>query len=413
MKVLSLFLEKINDLRQIMNEFIFSRKKILLLGSGELGKELVIESKRLGLEVIAIDKYENAPAMQIADNSYVIDMCNKKILKNTIKKINPDFVVPEIEAFSIEALKELEKEGMNIIPNARTVEISMNRHKTRDLASKDLNIKTAKFKYAFNYTDLEKNANEIGFPLLIKPLMSSSGKGQNLVERKEDLYKAWSDALSNSRGNVNGVIIEELINFDYEFTLLTVRKENGENIFCLPIGHEQYKGDYQCSWQPLNITSFLINEAKEITNKILNNLNGAGIYGVEFFVRGNEVIFSELSPRPHDTGMVTLVSQNLNEFELHLRAFLNLPIPNITLLKPSASRVIIADKELIKPSYTGLDKALKFENTKVLIFGKPSTRKGRRMGVVLSSNENVNLARKNADKASLEIKVRSDFTNIK
>ena len=396
-----------------MNELIFSRKKILLLGSGELGKELVIESKRLGLEVIAIDKYENAPAMQIADNSYVIDMRNKKILKNTIKEINPDFVVPEIEALSIDALKELENEGFKIIPNARTVEITMNRDKTRDLASSYLNIRTARFKYAFNYADLENNANEIGFPLLIKPLMSSSGKGQNLVEGKEELYKAWSDALSNSRGNVNGVIIEEFINFDFEFTLLTIRKENGENIFCLPIGHEQFKGDYQCSWQPLKINTYLINKAKEMTNKILNNLNGAGIYGVEFFVRGNEVIFSELSPRPHDTGMVTLVSQNLNEFELHLRAFLNLPIPKISLLMPSATRVILADNEFIKPSYSGIIEALKFENTKVLIFGKPSSRKGRRMGVVLSSNEDINLARKNADKASLEIKVRSDLTTIK
>ncbi len=391
-----------------MKEHIFSKKRILLLGSGELGKELVIEAKRLGLEVIAIDKYKNAPAMQVADDSYVIDMSNKNVLKNTIKKLNPDFVVPEIESLSIEALKELEEEGLRIIPNARTVEITMNRDKIRDLASKDLNIRTAEYQYVFNYDDLDKKAVEIGFPLLLKPLMSSSGKGQSLVEREEHLLKAWSDAQSNSRGNVNGVILEEFIDFDFEFTLLTVRKDNGENVFCLPIGHIQSKGDYQSSWQPLEINDLLINEAKKITNQILNNLNGPGIYGVEFFAKGNDVIFSELSPRPHDTGMVTLVSQNINEFELHLRAFLNLPIPKITLLKPSATRVILSDEEFINPKYTGLNEALNFENTKVLLFGKPNAKKGRRMGIVLSSNDDLNLARQNADEASLSINVISN-----
>ena len=388
-----------------MKDQIFSKKRILLLGSGELGKELVIEAKRLGLEVIAIDKYNNAPAMQVADDSYVIDMTNKNVLKNTIRSLNPDFVVPEIEALSIDALKELEEEGVKVIPNARTVEITMNRDKIRDLASNDLKIRTAKFIYVFKYDDLDKKALEIGFPLLLKPLMSSSGKGQSLVEREEDLLKAWSDAQTNSRGNVNGVILEEFIDFDYEFTLLTVRKDNGENVFCLPIGHIQSKGDYQSSWQPLEMNPSLINEAKKMTNLILNNLNGPGIYGVEFFVKGNEVIFSELSPRPHDTGMVTLVSQNINEFELHLRAFLNLPIPKITIIKPSATRVILSEKEVINPRYTGLNEALNLENTKVLIFGKTTAKKGRRMGVVLASNNDLNLARQNADEASLMIKV--------
>ena len=391
-----------------MKDQNFYKKRILLLGSGELGKELVIEAKRLGLEVIAIDKYNNAPAMQVADDSYVIDMSNKNILKNTIRNLNPDFVVPEIEALSIEALKELEDEGVNIIPNARTVEITMNRDKIRDLASNDLNIRTAKFKYVFNYDDLDKKASEIGFPLLLKPLMSSSGKGQSLVSRKEDLFKAWTDSQANSRGNVNGVIIEEFIDFDFEFTLLTVRKDNGENIFCLPIGHIQSKGDYQSSWQPLEMKASLLNEAKTITNQILNNLNGPGIYGVEFFVKGNEVIFSELSPRPHDTGMVTLVSQNINEFELHLRAFLNLPIPKIILLKPSATKVILSQEDFINPIYTGLNEALNLENTKVLLFGKTTAKKGRRMGVVLASNNDLNLARQNADEASLMIKVISN-----
>ena len=388
-----------------MDSFIFKKKKILLLGSGELGKELVIEAKRLGLEVIAIDKYKNAPAMQVADHSFVIDMSNKEMLSKTIKELKPDFVVPEIEALSIESLKELEKEGIKIVPNSRTVEITMNRDKIRNLASKILKIKTAKFNYVFDYEDLEKKAFEIGYPLFLKPLMSSSGKGQSFVKCKEELFDAWNQALANSRGKIVGVILEEFIEFDYEFTLLTVRKENGENMFCEPIGHEQYKGDYQCSWQPMKLDQLLINEAKNITNLILDNLNGSGIYGVEFFVKENEIIFSELSPRPHDTGMVTLISQNLNEFELHLRAFLNLPIPKITLLKPSASRVILSQGDIINPSFSGLNEALEVENTKVLIFGKPNSKKGRRMGVVLSSNDDINIARKNADKSALKIKV--------
>ena len=390
-----------------MNSLNFLRKKILLLGSGELGKELVIESKRLGLEVIAIDKYDHAPAMQIADHSFVMDMSNKQLLKKIIKKYEPDFVVPEIEALSIEALKELEEEGINIVPNARTVEITMNRNKIRDLAFDHLKIKTAKFNYVYKYEDLLKKSFEIGFPLLIKPLMSSSGKGQSLVKQKENLLEAWNEASFNSRGDIDGVILEEFIKFDYEFTLLTVRNANGENVFCEPIGHEQYKGDYQCSWQPMEMNQYLINEAKNITNKILNNLNGAGLYGVEFFVRGKEVIFSELSPRPHDTGIVTLVSQNLNEFELHLRAFLNLPIPKIHLLKPSATRVIIADEEFKNPSYTGLNEALEVQNTKVLLFGKPTSKKGRRMGLVLSSDDDLNIAKENADKSALKIKIVS------
>jgi len=390
-----------------MKESIFSTKRILLLGSGELGKELAIESKRLGLEVIAIDRYDKAPAMHVADYSRVIDMVDKDSLKNVIKEFTPDYVVPEIEALSIEALKELEEEGFKIVPNARTVEITMNRDKIRDLASRDLNIKTANFEYIYDLDDLEKKADEIGFPLLLKPLMSSSGKGQSLVETKNDLHNAWRQAQENSRGKVKGVIIEEFVNFDFEFTLLTVRKESGKNIFCTPIGHLQSNGDYQCSWQPIEINESLINEAKEMTNRILNNLNGAGLYGVEFFIKGNEVIFSELSPRPHDTGMVTLVSQNINEFELHLRAFLNLPIPYINLIEPSATRVILSDQEYKNPVYAGLNEALEAENTKVLIFGKPVSRKGRRMGVVLSSNTDINLARKNADEAAIKIKVRS------
>jgi len=381
-------------------------KKIMLLGSGELGKEVAIAAKRLGCYVISCDRYIDAPAMQIADQFEVLNMNNAYELREVIDKCNPDIIIPEIEALAVDVLKEIEL-TITVIQNARATAITMNRDKIRDLASTDLKIKTAKFDYIFEFDDLEKKADEIGFPLLLKPLMSSSGKGQSLVETKNDLQNAWNQAQANSRGKVKGVIIEEFINFDFEFTLLTVRKENGENIFCLPIGHLQSNGDYQCSWQPIEINESLIFEAKRMTSKILNNLNGAGLYGVEFFIKGSDVIFSELSPRPHDTGMVTLVSQNINEFELHLRAFLNLPIPYIDLIEPSATRVILSNQDYVNPIYEGLNEALEFEKTKVLIFGKPVSRKGRRMGVVLSSNSDINLARKNADEAARKIKVSS------
>lgn len=384
---------------------IYSKKKLLLLGSGELGKEFVIESQRLGCEIIAIDKYPDAPAMQVADHFKVIDMSNKELLKKVIKEFNPDYVVPEIESLSIEALKELENEGLEIVPNARTVEITMNRNKIRDLASSQLDIRTAKFRYVYDISYLKKNALEIGFPLLLKPLMSSSGKGQNFIDKEEDLIEAWNDALKNSRGDTEGVILEEFIDFDYEFTLLSVRTRNNENIFCLPIGHEQLKGDYQCSWQPLDAEVSILKEAKLITSKILDNLNGAGIYGVEFFVKGKELIFSELSPRPHDTGMVTLLSQNINEFELHLRAILNLPIPSINIISPAATRVILSNGNYSNFAYAGLNDSLEVENSKVFIFGKPLAKKGRRMGVVIATDNNLNIARLNADKCARNIKI--------
>ncbi len=381
------------------------KNKLLLLGSGELGKEFVIESQRLGCETIAIDKYPNAPAMQVADQYKVIDMSDKSLLKNTIKEYNPDFVIPEIEALSIEALKELEEEGIKIIPNARTVEITMNRNKIRDLASSSLNIRTAEYRYVYDTSDLIKNAKEIGFPLLLKPLMSSSGKGQNFIKREEDLIDAWDDALKNSRGDIKGVILEEFIDFCYEFTLLSVRRKNKNNIFCSPIGHEQLNGDYQCSWQPFDIGITLLEEAKQITEKILDNLDGEGIYGVEFFVKKEELIFSELSPRPHDTGMVTLFSQNINEFELHLRAILDLPIPEINILRPSATRVILSDGYYSDYFFNGLKEALKVENSKIFIFGKPLAKKGRRMGIAIASGADVIEARDNADQCASKIKI--------
>ena len=390
-----------------MKNLLFYKKKLLLLGSGELGKELVIEAKRLGCEVIAVDKYKNAPAMQVADKHFVLDMSNKDLLKSLIIDLRPDYVIPEIESLSIEALKELEIEGIKIVPNARTVEMTMNRDKIRDLAFSDLDIRTAKYRYVYELNNLNKNAKEIGFPLLIKPLMSSSGKGQNLIYKEDDLEESWNKALKNSRGNIKGVIIEEYIDFSYEFTLLTVRTKGGKSIFCSPIGHEQHNGDYQCSWQPISMKESLLNEAKDITNKILDNLNGAGIYGVEFFVKDQKLIFSELSPRPHDTGMVTLLSQNINEFELHLRALLDLPIPEIKLITPAATRVILSDKEYKKFAFSGIHQALKIINSKLLIFGKPYARKGRRMGVVLATGNDIEEARLRADNCASKINIIS------
>ena len=389
-----------------MNNLYVPKFKLLLLGSGELGKELVIEAKRLGCEVIAVDKYENAPAMQVADKYFVLDMSDKKLLIDLINNLQPDFVIPEIESLSIEALKVLETNGINIVPNSRTVEMTMNRDKIRDLASNDLNIRTAKYSYVYDLPQLKSNASEIGYPLLIKPLMSSSGKGQNLVQKEDDLDKAWIEALENSRGDVKGVILEEYIDFNYEFTLLSVRTKEGKTIFCPPIGHEQFNGDYQCSWQPIHIENSILEEAMHCTNIILNNLNGAGIYGVEFFVKESDLIFSELSPRPHDTGMVTILSQNMNEFELHLRALLGLPIPEIGLISPAATRVIISDDEYQKFSFDGLYEALKIKNSKILIFGKPYAKKGRRMGVALATGLNIDQARLRADQCASKIKIR-------
>ena len=391
-----------------MTRSIFFNKCLLLLGSGELGKEILIESQRLGCKTIAVDKYADAPAMQVADESFVLNMSDKDSLKNLILKLSPDFVVPEIEAISIEALKEIEKEGIKIVPNARTVEMTMNRDKIRDLASTELKIKTAKYKYVFNYEYLKTEASKVGFPLILKPLMSSSGKGQNVVANEDDLLEAWNQALKCSRGDVNGVILEEFIEFDFEFTLLSVRNNSGKNIFCPPIGHEQYSGDYQCSWQPLELSSSLLKEAKDISSKILDNLNGAGLYGVEFFVKGDDLIFSELSPRPHDTGLVTLLTQNINEFELHLRAILDLPIPEIEILTPAATRVILSSQESSFFNFSGLKKALDIKNSKILIFGKPIAKKGRRMGVVLARGKNVMEAKTRADNSAAEIKIVSD-----
>ena len=383
----------------IMNVF---PKKIMLLGSGELGKEVAIAAKRLGCYVIACDRYNDAPAMQIADQFEVLNMNNGSELKEVIYKCNPDIIIPEIEALAVDVLKEIEQK-ITVIPNARATAITMNRDKIRDLAANELNIRTAKFSYAMNQSELNFCADAIGYPLLIKPVMSSSGKGQSLVNNKNDLVQAWDLAIEKSRGKSNKIILEEFIDFDLEITLLTIRQLNGKTLFCEPIGHEQKNGDYQCSWQPATLTESVLDKAQKIAKCVTDNLGGVGLFGVEFFIKGEEVIFSELSPRPHDTGLVTLISQNLNEFELHLRAVLGIPIPEIVCHEASASRVILASQKTSNIAFTGLEDALSQPNTGVFIFGKPSSTEGRRMGVAVANAETIDEAKIKADKAAQSV----------
>ena len=380
-------------------------KKLMLLGSGELGKEVAIAAKRFGCEVIACDRYNNAPAMQVSDRDEVIDMTNGEELKKTVLKHCPDLIIPEIEALNVDTLEDLEKDGFNVIPTARATSITMNRDKVRELASKTLKIETAKYDYASNIKELKEKSKSIGFPLIVKPIMSSSGKGQSLVKNEEDLDKSWTKAMEGARGISQNIILEEFINFELEITLLTIRQKSGKTLFCPPIGHQQVNGDYQCSWQPAVLTKEQLLKAESIAKQITDELGGIGLFGVEFFICGDKVIFSELSPRPHDTGLVTLISQNLSEFELHVRAILEIPIPSIYIKDFCASRVILAQNDISNVEYIGLDRALEKENTQVFIFGKPTAKKGRRMGVALAMGETLIEAQAKADSAAESIKV--------
>ena len=376
-------------------------KKIMLLGSGELGKEVIISAQRLGCEVVAVDRYDNAPGMQVADKYEVINMLDDQELKNCIKKHKPDLIVPEIEAIRTEVLLEMEKEGQTVIPTARAANLTMNRDRIRDLA-KSIGLPTAKFQYAENLKDFTKAVEEIGIPCVVKPVMSSSGKGQSTVNSDSDIEDAWNYAIEGARGDRVRVIIEEFISFDYEITLLTVKQKNGPTIFCPPIGHYQERGDYQYSWQPQEMSTESILQAQDIAKKITNELGGMGIFGVEFFIKNNKVIFSELSPRPHDTGMVTMKTQRLSEFDLHVRAFLELPITQNMIdadFSKGASHVVLAEEEGIVHSYQGIQEALLNDDIDIRIFGKSTTRKHRRMAVVLSSSLD------EAKKAAKKIKV--------
>ena len=360
-------------------------KKILLLGSGELGKEFVIACKRKGQYVVACDKYDNAPAMQVADERRVFSMLDGDALQKVVEEVKPDIIVPEIEAIRTEKLYEFEKAGIHVVPSAKAVNYTMNRKAIRELAHTELGLKTANYLYASTFGELKEAANKIGFPCIIKPLMSSSGHGQSKVDDASELEKAWENACGGSRGDIMEVIVEQFIPFDYEITLLTVTQKNGPTLFCAPVGHVQKGGDYRESFQPRTMKPEHLKAAQQMADKVTAALTGAGIWGVEFFVSEKEgVIFSELSPRPHDTGMVTLAgTQNLSEFELHCRAVLGLPIPEITQERQGASAVILSPVDTNAPQYDGMEDVCAAQRTYLRIFGKPEAHIGRRMGVVV------------------------------
>jgi phosphoribosylglycinamide formyltransferase 2 len=362
------------------------RKKILLLGSGELGKEFVIACQRLGQNVVAVDSYPGAPAMQVSHEYEVINMLDGEELDRIVAKHKPDLIVPEIEAIRTERFYDYEKQGIQVVPSAKAANFTMNRKAIRDLAAIEVGVRTATYRYATSLDELKAGVEITGIPCVVKPLMSSSGKGQSVIKSEADIEKAWNYAMEGSRGDLREVIVEGFIDFDYEITLLTVTQQNGPTLFCPPIGHRQERGDYQESWQPMPMKPEHLKEAQEMAEKVTKALGGAGIWGVEFFITKEGAYFSELSPRPHDTGMVTLAgTQNFSEFELHARAVLGLPIPEVKLLRNGASAVVLADKESNDfPTFSGLNEAASIPNSDFKIFGKPTTRPYRRMAVALA-----------------------------
>ncbi|MBM9591088.1 formate-dependent phosphoribosylglycinamide formyltransferase [Leptospira sp. 201903075] len=377
--------------------FTTTATKLLLLGSGELGKEVAIEANRLGVHVIAVDRYPNAPAMLVAQESRVINMLDPKELEATIRELKPDFVVPEIEAIHTETLVRLEAEGFRIIPSAKAVNLTMNREGIRNFAAKELGLKTSKFLFADTAEDFHKAVTEIGFPCVVKPIMSSSGKGQSLVRTESDILKAWEYGQTGGRTGKGKMIIEEFVPFDFEITLLTIRHIGGTT-FLPPIGHRQVNGDYVESWMPQPMTETALLAAQKIAETVTTGLGGMGIFGVELFVKGDEVYFSEVSPRPHDTGLVTLISQNISEFSLHARALLGLPIPDLIFQTPAASSAILLEGKTKTPVYTGIGEALQMRGVDVRIFGKPEIDGKRRMGVSLALGKTIEEAKEKANR---------------
>lgn len=373
-----------------------------MLGSGELGKEVVIEFQRYGVEVIAVDRYENAPAMQVAHRSYAISMLDGKALRTLIEKEKPDYIIPEVEAIATDTLVELEREGFTVIPCANATRLTMNREGIRTLAAETLKLQTSPYRFAGNKPEFDAAIKVIGMPCVVKPIMSSSGKGQSVIKSEKDIDHAWQYAQEGGRSGGGRVIIEGFIDFDYEITLLTIRHKNGIS-FCEPIGHRQEHGDYQESWQPHPMSEKALKHAQHIAASVVDALGGYGIFGVEFFVKGDTVYFSELSPRPHDTGMVTMISQDLSEFALHVRAILGLPIPNIVQHGPSASSVILAKGDSDNIIFSGIEKALALPDTQIRLFGKPEVRGERRMGVCLARGASIEDARKKANAAAANI----------
>ncbi|OAH57731.1 MULTISPECIES: phosphoribosylglycinamide formyltransferase 2 [Bacillaceae] len=379
-------------------------KKIMLLGSGELGKEVVIEAQRLGVKTVAVDRYVNAPAMQVAHSSHVINMLDGAALRKLVEQEKPDYIIPEIEAIATETLIELEKEGYNVIPTAKATNLTMDREGIRRLASETLGLPTAKYEFADTLDELKEAVQKIGTPCVIKPIMSSSGKGQSVCRSINDVETSWNEAMEGGRAKKTRVIVEEFITFESEITLLTVRSVSGTT-YCAPIGHIQQDGDYIESWQPHNMTEAQIEEAENVAKKITDALGGYGLFGVELFITQNGIYFSEVSPRPHDTGMVTLVTQDLSEFAIHIRAILGYPIPAIRLLRPGASRTIKAWEESTSYDLDGIEKSLETLDSQVRLFGKPETKVGRRMAVVLNAADSVEQAREQAKQAASHITI--------
>ncbi len=386
-----------------------SATKVLFCGGGELGKEVVIELQRYGVEVIVLDRYPHSPAMQVAHRSHCVSMTDGTALRKIIEQEKPDYIVPEIEAIATDTLVELENEGFHVIPTANAAKLTMNREGIRRLAAEDLGIKTSPYKFAETREEFEAAVIEVGIPCVIKPIMSSSGKGQSTIQSEADIETSWNYAQEGGRTGAGKVIVEGFVDFDYEITQLTVRHLNDGNIetsFCEPIGHVQVNGDYRQSWQPQPMTESALTKSREIAKKVTHALGGRGIFGVELFIKGDEVIFSEVSPRPHDTGMVTMISQDLSQFALHARAILGLPIPNIHFHGPSASSVILPTGHSKQVLFNNIDKALQQPNTQVRLFGKPEVQGERRMGVVLARDETIDKAKKSAIIGSERI----DFT---
>ena len=378
--------------------------KVLMLGSGELGKEVVIEMQRFGVEVIAVDRYENAPAMQVAHRSYTINMLDAAALRKVIEAEKPDYIVPEIEAIATPELLKLEKEGYHVIPTARATFLTMNREGIRRLAAEELGLPTSKYRFASTEEEYKQAVHEVGIPCVVKPVMSSSGHGQSVVKTEADIKTSWEIAQSGGRAGAGKVIVEGFVDFDYEITLLTVRHVGG-TLFLEPIGHHQVNGDYQESWQPQPMTPAAKKQAQEIAKKITDAIGGRGIFGVEMFIKGDQVIFSEISPRPHDTGMVTMISQDLSEFALHARAILGLPIPNIAFHGPSASKAIVVDGNSRNVAFDNIEKVLEAPNTAMRIFGKGELNGHRRLGVLLARDESVEKALERVKKMRADLKV--------
>lgn len=382
--------------------------KILLLGSGELGREVVLEAMRLGVEVVACDRYEHAPAMQYAHRSHVIDMLDPAQIRRVVAQERPTLIVPEIEAIATETLVELEAEGWTVIPTARATRLTMDRQGIRTLAAEELALPTGAYRFAESFEELRSAVRELGLPCVVKPVMSSSGKGQSTIKTEADVVGAWEYALSGSRGKSTRIIVEAFVQFDTEITLLTVRTKHEGTLFCPPIGHRQERGDYQESWQPEVLSPLALERAQDMAARITGALGGLGLFGVEMFIRGDEVLFSEVSPRPHDTGMVTLATQDMSEFELHVRAILGLPIGRIIQRAPGASAVILAERAGINPRFSGLESALGDPRNRLRLFGKPDTRKYRRMGVIATYGEEVGECRERALAAAAAVKVEVD-----